>query len=279
MPWPWRPAIAPYRRMLTTLAALECSKSMSRHTEAGCAQGRASMTLRPTCGSPMRYGSTRGGCRGRASRGNMTVLTRSGTSSALVLNALSGPDRVSNDLGATRGGFTLPFKDPERGREYKREWARQNRERLNAQNRAFRERNREKLLARAKEVYAERKTDAAWMEKRRQWTRAWRATPAGQEAIAQYREKVRPLELERTRLHARTHRQGYRANAKLRYAIRKGWIVRPDHCERCGATGRIEGAHHDYDRPLDVRWLCVSCHRAWDKAEPKLTHQVTEKIR
>jgi len=31
----------------------------------------------------------------------------------------------------------------------------------------------------------------------------------------------------------------------------------------------IEAAHHDYDQPLHVRWLCRSCHVRWDKREPK----------
>jgi hypothetical protein len=31
----------------------------------------------------------------------------------------------------------------------------------------------------------------------------------------------------------------------------------------------LEAAHHDYSRPLEVRWLCPPCHRAWDSAQPK----------
>jgi hypothetical protein len=47
-------------------------------------------------------------------------------------------------------------------------------------------------------------------------------------------------------------------------------VVRPNACEECGATDcRIEGAHFDYDEPLRVRWLCISCHRRWDKRDPK----------
>ena len=60
------------------------------------------------------------------------------------------------------------------------------------------------------------------------------------------------------------------AHSLLRYHIQAGNIRRPDACEACGATGcRIEGAHFDYDDPLRVRWLCVSCHRRWDKQSPK----------
>jgi hypothetical protein len=56
----------------------------------------------------------------------------------------------------------------------------------------------------------------------------------------------------------------------LRYHVQAGHIVRPAACEECGATGRrIEGAHFDYAEPLRVRWLCISCHRRWDKASPK----------
>lgn len=60
------------------------------------------------------------------------------------------------------------------------------------------------------------------------------------------------------------------AQSLLRYHVQAGNIIRPSRCEECSATDRkIEGAHHNYDEPLRVRWLCRSCHVRWDKAEPK----------
>jgi hypothetical protein len=68
----------------------------------------------------------------------------------------------------------------------------------------------------------------------------------------------------------RTIAKARSAQSLLRYHIQAGNIVRPDACEECGATNRrIEGAHFNYDEPLRVRWLCVPCHRRWDKREPK----------
>ncbi len=64
-------------------------------------------------------------------------------------------------------------------------------------------------------------------------------------------------------------RLGRPAQAQVNYAIRKGLLVRPERCEACGVAGRIEAAHRDYDKPLDVRWLCLSCHRRWDHWQPK----------
>lgn len=44
-------------------------------------------------------------------------------------------------------------------------------------------------------------------------------------------------------------------------ALSVGWLTRAD-CEQCGASDTV--AHHDdYQRPLDVRWLCHVCHRRW----------------
>jgi hypothetical protein len=46
-------------------------------------------------------------------------------------------------------------------------------------------------------------------------------------------------------------------------ALRSGEIVRGDACEACGGTGgkrALDGHHDDYTKPLDVRWLCRSCH-------------------
>jgi ribosomal protein S27AE len=44
-------------------------------------------------------------------------------------------------------------------------------------------------------------------------------------------------------------------------AIRRGELVRPETCSQCTAPGNIHAHHADYAKPLDVRWLCASCHR------------------
>lgn len=68
----------------------------------------------------------------------------------------------------------------------------------------------------------------------------------------------------------RTTTKAKNAQSLLRYHVQAGHIIRPATCEECGAIDRrIEGAHFNYDEPLRVRWLCVSCHRRWDKREPK----------
>ena len=65
----------------------------------------------------------------------------------------------------------------------------------------------------------------------------------------------------------------HKACAAVAYAISRGRLIRPDTCEECGVTnGKITAAHHDYSRPLDVRWLCRRCHTRWDLAFPKTLH-------
>lgn len=66
--------------------------------------------------------------------------------------------------------------------------------------------------------------------------------------------------------------QAHAAHAQVAYAIKTGKLIRPDACSNpdCkGGGGQIEAAHESYDRPLQVIWLCASCHRAWDRAHPK----------
>jgi ribosomal protein S27AE len=49
------------------------------------------------------------------------------------------------------------------------------------------------------------------------------------------------------------------AHNKVARAIVKGLLI-PSPCERCGNTKSL--AHHeDYDKPLEVMWLCQPCHK------------------
>ena len=51
--------------------------------------------------------------------------------------------------------------------------------------------------------------------------------------------------------------------AYARVYKRRGYLIAGP-CEDCGSTDDIEMHHDDYDRPLDVTWLCTACHLARD---------------
>lgn len=56
---------------------------------------------------------------------------------------------------------------------------------------------------------------------------------------------------------------GLEATHQVSRAIKSGQLVRPNACEQCGASKKLDAHHDDYGKPLQVRWLCASCHRRW----------------
>lgn len=58
-----------------------------------------------------------------------------------------------------------------------------------------------------------------------------------------------------------------RARSSVSYHVSAGNVTRPDRCERCNLIGPVDGHHEDYTRPLDVAWLCKSCHNAEHRPE------------
>jgi hypothetical protein len=79
------------------------------------------------------------------------------------------------------------------------------------------------------------------------------ALAAGRKAAAAYHRK-----------HYLQNRNSYLARKVYRRAIERGELTPPPQCEQCGGNaGGIEGHHCDYNKPLDVMWLCRLCHRKW----------------
>ena len=50
------------------------------------------------------------------------------------------------------------------------------------------------------------------------------------------------------------------ARRKLRDAVKWGHVEKPSVCNRCPTTKNIQGHHDDYYKPLEVIWLCSTCH-------------------
>jgi hypothetical protein len=68
--------------------------------------------------------------------------------------------------------------------------------------------------------------------------------------------------------------QDDRAQNLLERAVERGVVTPKDSCENCGMApepfrdGRrsVQAHHDDYNKPLDVRWLCQPCHHDWHRA-------------
>lgn len=56
------------------------------------------------------------------------------------------------------------------------------------------------------------------------------------------------------------------AHRMVNNAVKYGMLKKPTFCEQCNKENKIIHGHHsDYNKPLDVDWLCPSCHSEWHR--------------
>lgn len=72
---------------------------------------------------------------------------------------------------------------------------------------------------------------------------------------------------------------GYQsAHNALTRAVRAGKVNKPQNCEACNVQGRIVGHHKDYSKPLEVIWLCASCHAKLHSGKTESAQAIRSKI-
>lgn len=121
----------------------------------------------------------------------------------------------------------------------------------------YRELNKEKTLARHRKYKAEQKTKdpEGWRQ---------RVLKSVKEYQAKNKEKCLALSKELRRKLDTPEKQ--RARWEVRKAIKKGSLIRPQICSNCHKESKHIDAHHpDYSKPLEVTWLCKSCHWIFNK--------------
>jgi hypothetical protein len=76
---------------------------------------------------------------------------------------------------------------------------------------------------------------------------AWKRTPAGRRLISENGTKS-----------CKINRKKWNARQQARRAAAKGKIAKTP-CVFCGSQ-RVQAHHEDYDKPLEVVWVCYTCH-------------------
>ena len=86
------------------------------------------------------------------------------------------------------------------------------------------------------------------------------------ECYSKYRAEIMPPEEQNaygTGYYYAERLRRKKAREILNHYLRDNHIDRKP-CEICGAE-KAEAHHDDYDKTLEVRWLCFKCHREWHK--------------
>lgn len=130
--------------------------------------------------------------------------------------------------------------------EYKRQHYRKNRDKYLEEARNQRKRLGAEKISEYNRQYRERNKDRI-AERVKEYTQRPHVRERINERFRGYRKDPDFLKKERAR-------------GILNKRIQSGKVVKPDKCIECGELGYVEAHHEDYDKPLDVVWLCKQCH-------------------
>lgn len=147
-------------------------------------------------------------------------------------------------------------------RDYMRAYREKNREKLRKQAYERWINNKEKILARAKKWRQENHADRLEYER----SKAWETSTKRKEYMREYKEKNREKIRENQKRYRERNRQKVNAQAVLNYHVKVGNIEIPEMCSLCERKDqKLESHHDDYNKPLDVIWVCNRCHKKLHK--------------
>lgn len=149
-------------------------------------------------------------------------------------------------------------KHVERKRKYQKKRYFDNRENILKENRKYYLENRERLRKRQNELQKIPEKRLKNNERQKKWSKINRELRRKiyRKYLYANRDKANKWQLE----WRKNHKIEARAHRMIRDHVRRGNIIRPNECEICKLECKPDGHHTDYSKPLEVMWLCKTCH-------------------
>jgi len=113
----------------------------------------------------------------------------------------------------------------------------------------YRRSDKYKAYAKEQRVFYKKQFPQRWAESRKKY----KHTEKGKVSERRYRKS----------LYGRLPEK-LRARGLVNTHIRRGKIKKPICCGRCGRKTSLQAHHPDYSKPLEIRWLCLRCHKLAD---------------
>lgn len=139
-------------------------------------------------------------------------------------------------------------KRKDKALEHARKYKEVHKEELRKKQKIYYDLNREKLCEKSRN-YSKYLTDEQ-KKKKREYHKIWRNSQAGKEYLKNIWKQRK-----------QTYKIHYKASEKVKDAIKSGKLIRAEKCMLCLSNEKIEAHHPDYNKPLDVVWVCQKCHR------------------
>lgn len=156
---------------------------------------------------------------------------------------------------------SLPSDLKEKKRQYVREYYKANRERILSES-------RERYSSKPSE---EKKTNnQKYYEQNKE-----KICKRSREHSQSLSEEQKKANVERTKRWRQKNRSKSAAWSAVGNALLRGDMVKPNQCEHCCKNGcRLHAHHEDYEKPLEVVWLCHECHMSLHRSRRNTTNLI-----
>lgn len=153
---------------------------------------------------------------------------------------------------------TQRTNDPIYFKMYADKYREKNRELLRKKSNEDFLKNKQKILQKSRNFYHKNKEKIAILRKEK------RDTPEGRELNRIRGKKWRESNPDKYRKIVQKWQKANKikgnAHAKVHRAVESGKLIRRNLCEKCNMRKFTEAHHNDYNKPLEVEWLCKLCH-------------------
>lgn len=164
-------------------------------------------------------------------------------------SGLKSECRVCRNIESRNYAKIAYENDPVKFIEKHRKWKNNNKEINKESNRKSCKKSYEKFKEKRKEyskLYRE-----VYAEEKKQWDKAWRLNNP---------DKVKINGRKAAENQRKRDKEKVAARLAIMHEIKMERMTRPTQCSICQKECKPEGHHPDYSKPLEVVWLCKSCH-------------------